>query len=252
MFAKQTGQNLHYRKVDVPPTEFLESVARFFREGGKGLNLTVPHKTMGLNVADSLTPRAQRAGAVNVLAVQSDGNVLGDNTDGVGLVRDLRENIGIELGHRRVLICGAGGATRGVLAPLLAQDLRELTIANRDAERAMLLATQFADIGGVRGSSYEDLPAVPFDLIINATSAGLQGETPPLPARAVSPGTVCYDLSYSKHETPFTSWANSVGCTQVHKGWGLLVEQAAESFQIWRGIRPDTQPVLAVLAEQPN
>jgi shikimate dehydrogenase len=252
MFAKQTGQDLRYRKIDVPPAQLTQRVAEFFAQGGKGLNLTVPHKSTGLRLAQIIAPRAERAGAVNTLAWQADSQqILGDNTDGVGLVRDLTENIGLDLRDCRVLFCGAGGATRGALAPLLAHDLRAVVIANRNVARAQELAGSFGDLGSVQGCSYDDLTTGPaFDIVINATAAGLNGETPPLALVNVGADTVCYDMGYSKVETPFGRWASAAGCRQVYKGWGMLVEQAAESFLIWRGVRPDTAPVLAVLTEQ--
>ncbi len=252
MFARQTGQDMQYRKFDVAPAALAKEVKDFFARGGKGLNLTVPHKLAGLKIAGIATPRATRAGAVNTLVAAADGGQIeGDNTDGAGLVRDLSGNLGIDLRNRRVLLCGAGGATRGVLAQLLALEPRQLVIANRNIARAQELAGLFGDLGSVQGCSYEHLTDGPsFDLVINATSAGLSGEIPPLPPAVLSLDTVCYDMSYSKSATPFGRWATAAGCTEVHKGWGMLVEQAAESFHRWRGLRPDTDPVLAVLIEQ--
>ena len=176
--------------------------------------------------------------------------MLGDNTDGAGLVRDLRDNLGLTLTQQRVLICGAGGATRGVLAPLLALEPREIVIANRTVSRAQELAGQFGDLGSVRGCAYDELRLRPFDLIINATSTGLRGTLPPLPRELVNAATFCYDMSYGSGATPFELWAQSLGATNTVQGWGMLVEQAAESFQLWRGMRPDTIPVLAILAER--
>jgi shikimate dehydrogenase len=252
MFAKQTGQDIAYRKVDVPPEDFIRSVAEFFKDGGKGLNITVPHKVAALSAATEITARAERAGAANTLAWSQHGQcILADNTDGFGLVQDLRDNIGLDLRDQRVLVCGAGGATRGVLAPLLAQEPSELIIANRNVTRAQELAGTFGDLGPVRGCGYDDLADAPTcDLIINATSAALRGEAPPLPASLVHGDTVCYDMSYGKGSTPFTVWASGTAAQQIYKGWGMLVEQAAESFRLWRGVRPDTAPVLAVLAAQ--
>ena len=252
LFAKQTGQDLQYRKTDVPPAQLAQRVAEFFAQGGKGLNLTLPHKSAGLLLAQNIAARAERAGAVNTLSWQQDAHhIMGDNTDGIGLVRDLTENIGLDLRDCRVLFCGAGGATRGALAPLLAQDLHEVVIANRNVARAQELAGTFGDLGSVQGCSYEDLTSEPaFDIVINATSAGLSGETPALPRACVRGDTVCYDMGYSKADTPFGRWASAAGCRQIYKGWGMLVEQAAESFLLWRGVRPDTAPVLAVLSEQ--
>lgn len=252
MFARQTGQDMQYRKYDVAPAALASEVTGFFARGGKGLNLTVPHKIAGLQLAAVVTPRAARAGAVNTLAASpSDGHVEGDNTDGAGLARDLTDNLGLDIRNQRVLICGAGGATRGVLAPLLGLEPRQLVIANRNVARAQELAGLFGDLGSVQGCDYEHLTDGPgFDLVINATSAGLSGDVPPLPPSVIYASTVCYDMSYGKSETPFGRWAAASGCNEIHKGWGMLVEQAAESFEKWRGVRPDTAPVLAVLTEQ--
>ncbi|MCC6173005.1 MAG: shikimate dehydrogenase [Gammaproteobacteria bacterium] len=246
MFARQTAQNMEYRLYEIPPVAFRTEVGRFFAEGGSGLNVTVPHKVAAADFATELTPRAERAGAVNTLAMQH-GRVLGDNTDGTGLVRDLTANLQIEMAEKRVLILGAGGATRGILGPLLELGLDELVVANRTAERARDLVTPFSDLGKVRGCGYDDLPVRPFDLVIHATSAGLEGKVPKINPAVIGPATVCYDLSYGKGDTPFVKWAWDQGCARAVEGWGMLVEQAAESFALWRGVRPDTAPVLAVL-----
>jgi len=246
MFARQTAQNMEYRLYEIPPVAFKTGVARFFQEGGSGLNVTVPHKTTAADFATELTSRAERAGAVNTLAMQN-GRILGDNTDGAGLVRDLLENLHVEVAGQRVLILGAGGATRGIVAPLLEIGLAELVVANRTAERARDLVSPFSDLGKVRGCGFDDLPLRPFDLVINATSAGLDGQLPKVNPAVIGPLTICYDLSYAKTDTPFVRWAWSQGCARAVEGWGMLVEQAAESFALWRGVRPDTAPVLAVL-----
>jgi shikimate dehydrogenase len=246
MFARQTAQNMEYRLYEITPAAFATEVARFFNGGGAGLNVTVPHKTAAADFAAELTPRAERAGAVNTLAMQG-GRILGDNTDGTGLVRDLLGNLRVELAGQRVLILGAGGATRGILGPLLENGLNELLVANRTAERARDLVSPFSDLGQVRGCGFDDLPLRPFDLVINATSAGLDGYSPKINPAVIGPMTICYDLSYAKTDTPFVKWAWSQGCARAVEGWGMLVEQAAESFALWRGVRPDTAPVLAVL-----
>jgi shikimate dehydrogenase len=175
---------------------------------------------------------------------------LGDNTDGAGLVHDLRDNLGVQLGHRRVLIVGAGGATRGVIAPLLVLRPAQLVIANRTAERAQGFAGAFADIGSVRGCGFDEIGIDGFDLVINATSASLSGEVPAIPASVIHTETVCYDMAYGRSETPFLKWARDNGCARAFQGWGMLVEQAAESFQLWRGVRPQTSPVLEALRER--
>lgn len=246
MFARQTAQNMAYRLYEIPPAAFRTEVGRFFAEGGSGLNITVPHKTAAADFASELSARAERAGAANTLAMQ-DGRIYGDNTDGAGLVRDLLENLRAEVAGRRVLILGAGGATRGIIAPLLEIGLDELLVANRSAERARDLVTPFSDLGKVRGCGFDDLPTRPFDLVINATSAGLDGKVPAITPAVVGPATLCYDLSYSRTDTPFVKWARNQGCGRAVEGWGMLVEQAAESFALWRGVRPETGAVLAVL-----
>jgi shikimate dehydrogenase len=246
MFARETGQALAYRLHDVPPDRFREHVLRFAASGGRGLNVTVPHKLAAAALAGELTPRAKRAGAVNTLILDREP-MLGDNTDGAGLVRDLRDNLGLTVAKRRVLLAGAGGAARGVLAPLLELGPVEVVIASRAAERARALAADFAALGPVRGCAFDELLLGSFDLILNATSASLSGEVPAVPDAAVGAATVCYDMAYAKTDTPFVRWARERGCARAAQGWGMLVEQAAESFQIWRGVRPDTAPVLALL-----
>jgi shikimate dehydrogenase len=246
MFARQTAQNMEYRLYEIPPVLFKTEVAKFFAQGGSGLNVTVPHKTAAADFATELTSRAERAGAVNTLAIQH-GRILGDNTDGAGLVRDLLENLQIGIAGKRVLILGAGGATRGIVAPLLENSPEELVVANRAAERARDLVSPFSDLGKVRGCGFDDLPMRAFDLVINATSAGLDGQVPKVNPAVIGPMTICYDLSYAKTDTPFVKWAWGQGCARAVEGWGMLVEQAAESFALWRGVRPDTAPVLAVL-----
>lgn len=250
LFARATGQAMSYRLYDFTPDEFHERVREFFRQGGRGLNITLPHKIAAVDVADDLTGRAAHAGAVNTFAVRDDGTILGDNTDGTGLVRDLCDNQGIVITHRRILIIGAGGASRGVLAPLLALSPSEIVIANRTAERAAALATAFEKLGTTRGVGFRYVSGGAFDVIINATSASLSGEIPAVPATAVGPDTVCYDMAYGKTDTPFVCWALKLGCTRALQGWGMLVEQAAESFRVWRGVRPSTAPVLAALKER--
>jgi len=209
--------------------------------------VTVPHKEAAAELANELTMRADRAGAVNTLILSDDHSLLGDNTDGHGLVTDLTKNIGLNITNERLLILGAGGATRGVVEPLLSLGPTELVIANRTPERAVNLASLFSDLGAVRGCGFDHVGDDPFDLIINATAAGLSGSVPNVAPTVVASHTVCYDMSYSKTATPFVTWAVEQGCARAHKGWGMLVEQAAESFTLWRGVRPDTGPVLTAL-----
>lgn len=249
LFARDTGQSMSYRLYDFPPAEFAPRVRDFFTLGGRGLNVTLPHKIAAVKVANELTTRATHAGAVNTLAAQKDGTLLGDNTDGVGLVRDLCDNLGLVIIRRRILIIGAGGATRGILGPLLSLEPSGIVIANRTAERARTLASAFTQLGSVQGTGLRDISGA-FDVIVNATSASLSGEIPEVPASVVGPETVCYDMSYGKADTPFIKWALNLGCARAFQGWGMLVEQAAESFRVWRGIRPATASVLTALKER--
>jgi len=246
MFARETGQHMSYRPYDVAGEELAQRVQEFFAAGGRGLNITLPHKIAAVELAQELTPRAAHAAAVNTLAWQGD-LILGDNTDGAGLVRDLCGNLGVPLTGKRLLVLGAGGATRGVLAPLLELEPAKVVIANRSRERAEALAAAFADLGITQGVGFEELGEEPFDLILNATSASLTGEIPPIAASALGAHTVCYDLAYGRSATAFVAWARAAGCAQALQGLGMLVEQAAESFQLWRGVRPETSFVLAAL-----
>jgi len=249
MFAKATAQNLVYRLFDISPDNFRRDALRLFAGGLKGLNVTVPHKQAAAELVNELTPRAERARAVNTIAFFEDTSLLGDNTDGLGLTADLEKNLGLTLADKRVLILGAGGAVRGVLGSLMERDLREVIIANRTPERARKLAREFADMGEISGCGFAEVKGPPYDLIVNATSASLQGEMPQLPPGLVGEESICYDMAYGRGDTPFTTWARSLRAARATKGWGMLVEQAAESFLLWRGIRPDTEPVLQALAQ---
>ena len=242
MFAKATAQNLVYRLFDIPPDDFRREALRLFTGGVRGLNVTLPHKQAAAELVNELTPRAERAQAVNTIAFFDDTSLLGDNTDGLGLTVDLERN----LGHRAsrtsaCLILGAGGAVRGVLGPLLERELRELIIANRTPERARKLAAEFADMGEISGCGFAELAGPPYDLIINATSAGLQGEMPEMPGglgRAKRPFATTWPTAAATR--PSRCGRNPCTPRRTSKGWGMLVEQAAESFLLWRGIRPDT------------
>jgi shikimate dehydrogenase len=249
MFAQATAQNLVYRLFDITPENYRRDTLKLFAGGVRGLNVTLPHKQAAADLVNELTPRAMRAQAVNTIAFFEDTTLLGDNTDGVGLTADLENNLRMDLADKRVLILGAGGAVRGVLGPLLERELREVHIANRTLQKAQTLADEFADMGKISGCEFADLHGPAYDLIINATSAGLSGEMPPLPAGIVSETTLCYDMSYGRGDTPFTRWAKSLHAARAVKGWGMLVEQAAASFELWRGIRPNTPPVLEALSQ---
>jgi shikimate dehydrogenase len=243
VFARQTGQRLTYELIDAEPAAFETAVRGFVAAGGKGMNVTVPHKEAAFALCSRSSEAATAAGAVNTISIV-DGTLTGHNTDGIGLIRDLTVNLRQQLGGKRIVVLGAGGAARGIIGPLLNEKPAELTIANRTKKRADEIA---AKLGGTllvaRGfEELADLSAV--DFLINATSAGLKGEAPPFPTSLVGPHTFCYDLVYGSSDTPFVAWAKTHGAGRAVHGWGMLVEQAAESFAIWRGVRPDTKPLL--------
>ncbi|MDX1403004.1 MAG: shikimate dehydrogenase [Woeseiaceae bacterium] len=248
LFAVQTGQNLHYELLEVEPKKLESAIKQFARTGGKGLNITLPHKSEVTRFVDDMSDRASTAGAINTLMFRDD-EIYGDNTDGIGLIRDLTDNLEIELEGANILILGAGGSTRGILSPLLDEKPESIVIANRTMEKAKALAEIYSSQGPVSAISFKNIRTPPeFDLVINATSAGVKGETPPYPESAISDKTVCYDLSYSMKSTPFSSWAKEKGAARSYMGWGMLVEQAAESFYLWRDVRPDTAAVLKQLS----
>lgn len=243
LFAHQTGQTIQYELLQVAPEKLEQAVRQFQRTGGKGLNITVPHKVEVCKLVDQLSERASTAGAVNTLAFK-DNEIFGDNTDGIGLVRDLVVNRGLELESANILILGAGGATRGIVGPLLEMQPTQLVIANRTVRKAEIISDHFARSGPISACGFDEIPKADWHLIINATALGHKGEAPPYPAGAIGDTTLCYDLSYGLKITPFCRWAREQGANHVAMGWGMLVEQAAESFHIWRDVRPDTAPVL--------
>ena len=244
-FARQCGQDIVYEAILAPLDGFRAAVAAFRAAGGKGLNVTLPFKPEALKLADKPTERARLAGAANTLRFDQDG-VFADNTDGVGLVRDLMR-LGQDLPGRRVLILGAGGAARGVILPLLEAQPACVAIANRTASKAQALAREFSPFGAPIAGGFDDFAGGAFDLVINATSASLGGEGLALPAGLFAPGALAYDMAYGKGETPFLAAARRLGAARLADGLGMLVEQAAESFFLWRGVRPQTAPVLAML-----
>lgn len=252
LFADLSGQDMSYEALDIPPETLIPRVRQLFANGFRGLNVTLPHKTEVIRLTSRLSSRAELAGAVNTLIVHSDGAIEGDNTDGAGLVTDLRQNLRTRLAGTRILILGAGGATRGIVPALFDAKPRDILVANRALDRAHVLARDFRVLGKIAACRFEELGGQQFDLVINATSAGLKGEIPPFPASILGPSTLCYDLSYAMQDTPFLAWARSHGAGRVAQGWGMLVEQAAESFYRWRGVRPDTRPVLAKLPGAPG
>ena len=248
LFAQQTGQNLRYDLLEVAPENLESAVLDFQAQGGRGLNVTVPHKQAVMKFAHATSERASVAGAINTL-IFADGHIYGDNTDGIGLRIDLSRNLGLNLKRANILILGAGGATRGIIAPLLEAEPRQVVIANRTVSRAQAIVDSFAASGKLSACRFDDVGSLPvYDLVINATSAGVRGETPPYPAAAISKQTICYDLSYGQTPTPFAQWAVANGAVKSVMGWGMLVEQAAASFHLWRKVKPDTAPVLRQLS----
>jgi shikimate dehydrogenase len=246
-FAAQTGEELEYGRILGEPGRFDRNVADFLASGGKGLNITVPFKEDAWRRADERSARAETAGAVNTLILLPDRRLRGDNTDGVGLVRDLTANHGCDLAGAKILLLGAGGASRGVLRPLLEAGPKRLVIANRTASKAEKLATDCADLGKISGCGLEQLAGESFDLIINGTAAGLADEVPAIPDDILRPNGWTYDMMYGDKPTAFMRWGLEHGASHALGGLGMLVEQAAESFFLWRGVRPDAAPVIAML-----
>jgi shikimate dehydrogenase len=245
MFAAQCRLALHYQAVLVEPEYFTEALSLFQQQGGKGLNVTVPFKVDAWREIKHLSVRAKKAEAVNTIWFDDDGYSHGDNTDGIGLVNDLNANA-IRLQDKRVMILGAGGAARGVLASLAGQGLKDLSVVNRTLSKAQELKRLFADEIDIQVCAYDECIDVSPDIIINATSAGLQGQLPPLRAELVA-GAICYDMVYASEDTAFVSWAKANGAKLALDGLGMLVEQAAESFYIWTDQRPQTKPVIESL-----
>ena len=251
-FARQTAQDLGYEAILAPLDGFVATVQAFRAAGGRGTNVTVPFKLEAFALADRHTPRARAAGAVNTLAFDADG-ILGDNTDGAGLVRDLTVNLNCPLQGRRVLLLGAGGAARGAILPILDERPTALVMANRTVARAEELARVFAAEAGdtqLSASSFAALAGQSFDVVINATAASLDDDVPPLPPGLYASGALAYDMMYGRGDTPFMTAARADGAARVADGLGMLVEQAAESFTLWRGVRPDSRAVLAELRRQ--
>ena len=242
MFAEITGQAMEYSAIQAPLEGFQTTVAAFFERGGQGANVTVPFKEQAWAMVARRSPRAELAGAVNTLYLQ-EGELCGDNTDGVGLIRDLTINHQVILADKRILVLGAGGAVRGIMLPLLEQLPKEVVIANRTLAKAESLVALFASQGHLSAASFAELQG-PFDLIINGTSASLAGDLPPIPASVIAGHTTVYDMMYAPQMTVFNHWANEQGALKTIDGLGMLVEQAAEAFYIWRGVRPVTAAVL--------
>jgi len=247
-FAKQTKQNLSYTAQCVDVDNFSSAAKKFFADGGKGLNITVPFKHDAFDFAAGLTERAKRAGAVNTLFLNKDNHIIGDNTDGIGLVTDITQHLKWTIQSKNILIIGAGGAVCGIIEPFIKESPNSITIVNRTKEKAQQLANDFSDIFSIDSCSYSELSdrsnPVAFDIIINGSSASLSGELPPLPNNIISRYSCCYDMMYVKELTPFLIWAKDKSARSISDGLGMLVCQGAESFSIWRGVQPETSSVI--------
>lgn len=248
-FAAQTGEDIDYGIIDASAEKFEQIVNRFFDEGGKGLNITVPHKEKAWQMSEWRSDGAERSGAVNTLFREETGRLCGHNTDGIGLVRDITRNNNGEISGKRVLLLGAGGAVRGVMPALLAKEPVAVSIANRTVSRAQTLVEHFTGAIPLTASSFEGLAGDRFDLVINGTSASLQGELPELPDDLLADDAWCYDMVYGRGETAFQNWARLHGAAVALDGCGMLVEQAAQSFYIWRGVMPTTARVITELRQ---
>lgn len=246
IFAQQTQQSLEYEGIELPLTSFETRLWQLIKDGYLGFNVTVPFKGDAFDFVDELSERSKRARAVNTIKILPNGRSVGDTTDGVGLLNDLQNNLGWALEHQHILILGAGGAVRGVLDPIIGANPASITLANRTLEKAEELADDFAQI---TPSSFEELSGR-FDLIINGTSASLSGQLPPISESFINPSVKCYDMMYSAQPTSFLKWAKQLGAEQLSDGLGMLVGQAAESFQLWRGVMPDVKPVIDSIRSQ--
>ena len=248
-FAEQTRQNIYYQAIQVNDGKFKEAIKEFQVQGGKGLNITLPFKGEAWEISENRSSRAERALAVNTISFD-DGKIVADNTDGIGLIRDLTINHDISIKDKDILILGAGGAVRGILDPLFDEQPGKLVIANRTFSRAEKLADIFSDRGDISACGFDELAGSSFDIVINGTSASLQGEVPFLPEDILNDNACCYDMMYSMSDTPFVTWARAHGATSAFDGLGMLVEQAAESFFIWRGVRPETGSVIDLVGSR--
>ncbi len=247
LFARQTDIPLHYQAIEVPSDRFDENVRYFASLNGKGLNITVPFKEEAYALCDSLTPRAKTSGSVNTIWFDEHEKIYGDTTDGKGLINDLTINHAVDLKNKSILILGAGGSVKAILEPICEQNPKNIIIANRTVSRAEELANIFTNFKNIEACSFDDLSSSSFDIIINGTSLSLAGELPPISSTVITSDTCCYDLMYSDTETIFMSWCSDQGASKVIDGLGMLVEQAAESFLIWHGVKPETAPVIKSL-----
>jgi shikimate dehydrogenase len=250
LFAQQTGEPVHYTAIESPLEGFAQTVEKFRQQGGMGMNVTVPFKQQALQIADHLNPRAQMAQAANTLIFSAQG-ITADNTDGVGLLRDLQQRHQQQLADKHILVLGAGGAARGILEPLLQARPKRLVVANRSVEKAHQLANDFNPHKPlIHGCGFADIPLQAYDLIINATAASLQQQTLPIDTRLVGSHSCCYDLMYANQPTPFMRWAQTQNAATIVDGLGMLVEQAAESFYLWRGVYPETNTVYQKIRQE--
>ena len=247
MFAHAFQHSIEYTAIQVDPGGFRQAVDQFRASGGSGLNITVPFKQDAFRLVDHMSERAQLAGAINTIKFETDGRVFGDNTDGAGLVHDLLHNLGMAIKEQNILVLGAGGAVRGVLGPLLKQHPATLMIANRTVAKARELVREFAAHGSIEACGFDELRGKHYDIVINGTAASLKGEVPPLPETIFARGALAYDMMYGDKPTPFMEWAELHGVGRAVDGLGMLVEQAAESYFIWRGVRPQTRQVIEKL-----
>ena len=249
MFGEQTGIDLEYSRVRLDPEEVGPFVNDFFQNNGKGLNVTLPYKGVAYELSENLSARAVEAGAVNTLYQDSSGYLCGDNTDGIGLLTDIRENHHVAVAGKNILVIGAGGAAQGVLGALITEKPKSVTLVNRTETRARALQQQFKDKLSINVVPISAEPEIRYDLIINGTSSSLVGEVPSISKKFVWPGCFCYDLAYGNEETSFQAWATSLGAKKTADGLGMLVEQGAESFKIWCGVKPETRHVIDALRQ---
>ena len=248
-FARQENVDIDYQRILADEENFIQTVNNFFADGGKGLNITVPFKLLAYQHCAQLNEYAQAAKAVNTLYLNENQQWVGANTDGIGLLTDLKRNLDIELKNTNILILGAGGATRGILLPLLHEQPRQIIIANRTVEKALDLASEFNQLGSIQGCGFDQLDNISFDIVLNATSASLDNSMPPIPDSVVNKHSICYDLAYSNEPTAFITWAKQLGVKRTYDGIGMLIEQAAESYYIWRKFRPNTEEVFKLLRQ---
>lgn len=250
LFGELTQRRLLYTRTEATESNFNSIIKQWFEGGGKGCNITTPFKELATTACDRLKESARLANAVNTIELHRDGALVGHNTDGIGLLTDIEKNKRVEITGKRILLLGAGGAARGAVAPILSAQPECLHIANRTVERAKLIADTFSSVGATHFSNYDDLTEEPrFDVVINATSMGFEGSAPPIPANVIDAKTFAYDMTYSKQQTPFLNWCEQAGVKHFSDGFGMLVEQAADAYLIWEGVRPKTRKVFLATDE---